>query len=68
MTSKISKATIGNPVISFAAWRVKHKDPRAELSTGKSDETTNCQISQTKFQTVLHTPVPDVNQMKNCSI
>lgn len=56
MTSKISKTIIGNPVISFATWRVKYTEPRAERSTGRSDETTNCQISQTKFQRVLHTP------------
>lgn len=54
MTSKISKAVIGNTVISFATWRVKYTEPRAELSSGKSDETTNCEINQTKFQSATH--------------
>lgn len=51
MKSKITKVTCHNQESGYFIWylehRVKYVDSRAELSTGKGDETTNCQIRWT---------------------
>lgn len=51
MKSKITKAMCHNQepgyFIGYLEHRIKYVDSRSERSTGKGDETTNCQIRWT---------------------